>query len=433
MFKFGYFELDQGAYALRRDGHAVSIERIPLDLLFLLVERRGQLVTRTEILERVWGEGVFVDGANAVNTAVRKLRRALSDDPSKPQFIATVPTKGYRFIAAVEPDRGRGSVVESPAASDRSIAEMPDRLIVGREQELARLHSYFERANHGTRQIVFVTGEPGIGKTTVIGSFCASLGRGSKARIGRGQCIEQYGSSEPYMPVLEAISRLCNEAGGNQVVEMLNRLAPSWLAQMPALLSEAERDRLERVSQGVTQPRMLREMAEALETLTHEIPLVLAFEDLHWSDVSTVELIAAIGRRNEPARLLVIGAYRPVEMLTNDHRLRAVKRFDLDALAVAKRGGLHGLIIFAIYSPTAVWLVELYFSAPTRQRARYCSFLVLLFLLRNRNPARAGGNFDRDGAVLQMIVGTQSLDAHGASRVRASIVVRGPAPLGRCP
>src|SRR4029077_15692176 len=102
--------------------------------------------------------------------------------------------------------------------------------------------------------------------------------------LGRGQCVEQYGSGEPYMPVLEALGRLGREPGGEGVVELLNRFAPTWLAQMPELLAPAERARLRGQNQGVTQQRMLREMAQALEALAAEAPLVLLLEDLHWSD-----------------------------------------------------------------------------------------------------------------------------------------------------
>jgi DNA-binding winged helix-turn-helix (wHTH) protein len=252
IFKFGDFELDQGAYSLRRQGRAVAIERIPLELLFLLVERRGQLVTRTEILQQVWGKGVFVDAANAVNTAVRKLRHALIDDRKKPRFIATVTTKGYRFVGPVEQTDPVGiGGAAAPRDSPNSVVETPQRLMVGREDELARLHEYFARASEGRRQIVFVTGEPGIGKTTIVQAFLASRARDGKARIGCGQCIEQYGAGEPYMPVLEVLTRLCKEPGGERVTEILNQAAPSWLVQMPALLSDAERERLQAVTQGV--------------------------------------------------------------------------------------------------------------------------------------------------------------------------------------
>ena len=94
---------------------------------------------------------------------------------------------------------------------------------------------------------------------------------------------------------------------------------------MPALLSAADLEALQRKVQGATRERMLREMAEALEALTAEQPLILWLEDLHWSDVSTLDLLSVVAQRPEHARLLVIGTYRPVEMLANGHPLRAVK------------------------------------------------------------------------------------------------------------
>jgi TolB-like protein/DNA-binding winged helix-turn-helix (wHTH) protein/Tfp pilus assembly protein PilF len=98
---FEDFELDPGANRLLRGGVVVRLERIPLELLCLLVERSGQTVTREEILDRIWGKGVFIDSEHAINTAVRKIRRALHDDADAPRFIVTIPAKGYRFIAPV--------------------------------------------------------------------------------------------------------------------------------------------------------------------------------------------------------------------------------------------------------------------------------------------------------------------------------------------
>jgi TolB-like protein/Flp pilus assembly protein TadD len=101
-FRFGDFELDVAAYALRRGGKPVRLERRPMDLLILLVERRGQLVSRTDIVERLWGDGVFVDVETGVNTAIRKVRQALRDPADAPVFVETVAGKGYRFAAGVE-------------------------------------------------------------------------------------------------------------------------------------------------------------------------------------------------------------------------------------------------------------------------------------------------------------------------------------------
>src|ERR1700730_408780 len=98
---FEDFELDPRSFELRRAGRLIKLERIPLQLLFLLAENRQRLVTREEILHAIWGRDVFVDADNSINTAVRKARQALRDDPENPRFLRTVSGKGYRFTALV--------------------------------------------------------------------------------------------------------------------------------------------------------------------------------------------------------------------------------------------------------------------------------------------------------------------------------------------
>ena len=89
----------------------------------------------------------------------------------------------------------------------------------------------------GERQIVFLTGEAGIGKTTLVDTFVAQVSGGSGLWIGHGQCIEQYGAGEAYVPLLSALGRLCRGPSGQRFTEVLQQHAPSWLIQMPALLS----------------------------------------------------------------------------------------------------------------------------------------------------------------------------------------------------
>ena len=102
LMKFGDgLELDRASYELRRSGCALRLERIPLDILFLLVERKGQLVTREDIIGRIWGKDVFLDTDSSINGAIRKIRQVLKDDPENPVFIQTVTGKGYRFVAAL--------------------------------------------------------------------------------------------------------------------------------------------------------------------------------------------------------------------------------------------------------------------------------------------------------------------------------------------
>jgi TolB-like protein/DNA-binding winged helix-turn-helix (wHTH) protein/lipoprotein NlpI len=120
-FGFGDFVLDVAAYELRRNGHPVRLERQPMDLLILLVGRRGQLVSRSQIVDALWGKDVFVDVENGINTAIRKLRQALRDSPETPAFIETVPGKGYRFVAAVEVLPDAEPSPPPPAAAPPSI------------------------------------------------------------------------------------------------------------------------------------------------------------------------------------------------------------------------------------------------------------------------------------------------------------------------
>ena len=100
-YKFGQFELDLRSYELKRDGEPLRIEKMPMELLIFLVEHHGQLVTREQIIERLWGKHIFLDTEQGVNTAIRKIRQVLLDDPEKPQFLETVVGKGYRFVSNV--------------------------------------------------------------------------------------------------------------------------------------------------------------------------------------------------------------------------------------------------------------------------------------------------------------------------------------------
>jgi predicted ATPase/ABC-type cobalamin/Fe3+-siderophores transport system ATPase subunit len=188
------------------------------------------------------------------------------------------------------------------------------------------LHTCFATVLQGRRQIVFITGEAGIGKTTLVEAFLQQLGTEAGQWVGRGQCIEHYGPGEAYLPVLEALGRLRRTADGAPVVACLRQYAPTWLGQMPAFLPLEMRAAVQHQGQGMTRERMVRELAEAMEALAAARPVLLVLEDLHWSDPSTVEAIAMLARRRETARLLMLGTYRPVDLIIHDHPLKRVKQ-----------------------------------------------------------------------------------------------------------
>ena len=105
--KFGAFELTPSTFELRRGGRAIKVERQAMELLLLLIGCRDTLVTRDQIAEKLWGKDVFVDAEDGINTAVRKIRRALSDNAARPKFVQRVPGKGYRFVAPVTEEHHR--------------------------------------------------------------------------------------------------------------------------------------------------------------------------------------------------------------------------------------------------------------------------------------------------------------------------------------
>jgi pimeloyl-ACP methyl ester carboxylesterase/DNA-binding winged helix-turn-helix (wHTH) protein len=154
ILRFADFELDRSAYQLRRNGEPLLLQRIPLDLLFLLVDRRGEMVTRGEILEQIWGKGVYVDADNAINTAIRKLRRALGDDPDYPTFIETVPARGYRFVAAVGP----APQLTSPLAETKVGDEVSREASPVRYARSGEIHIAYRVLGTGPRDIVMIPG-----------------------------------------------------------------------------------------------------------------------------------------------------------------------------------------------------------------------------------------------------------------------------------
>jgi DNA-binding winged helix-turn-helix (wHTH) protein/predicted ATPase len=307
---FGQYRLELDRPRLRKGDEPVALQPRPLAVLCYLAARPGVIVGRDELIEALWA-GIHVTKA-VLKVAVRAIREALADDADAPRYIETVGREGYRFIG-LGGSTAAASTAPPPAATPS---------MVGRVRDLAALHAAFARASDGARSIVFVTGEAGIGKTTLIDRFVEDVGRRGTARVARGQCLEQYGEGEAYLPVLEAFGSLARGDGAPELVETLSREAPTWVSHLPALAPHARASK----AIGAMPARMLREMADALEVLTRRTPLVRVLEDLQWSDRSTVDLIAYVARRRRPARLMIAASLRPAEVIVHDHPLRAVRQ-----------------------------------------------------------------------------------------------------------
>lgn len=324
---------------VRRGGKAVHLTPKAYAVLRTLAGHVGQLVTKEDLLQTVWPEAVVSEAV--LTGCIGELRKALGETARDPQFIQTIHRRGYRFIGPVQgsPLGDRGTQAAAGGHAERTPPLPPALLsqafhgvsspvaaIVGRAAELAQLHEWLERARYGMRQVIFVTGEPGLGKTTVVHTFVEQAAAAGGVRIAHGQCLEQYGTGEAYLPILEALGRLCQEPAGQPCLAILRQQAPTWLMQLPALCTPADFAGVQRQSLGTTQERMLREMAEALEAFTMDYPLVLVLEDLHWSDTATLALLSYLARRPGPARLLLLGTYRPVDVIVQQHPVRALKQ-----------------------------------------------------------------------------------------------------------
>jgi DNA-binding winged helix-turn-helix (wHTH) protein/tetratricopeptide (TPR) repeat protein len=312
--RFDRFELDEANARLLRDGTAVALAPTPFAVLCALVRQPGSLLTTNALLDDVWGHQFVTD--SVLRTAISELRTALDDDARKPRFIETVSRRGYRFIAAPS------AIPAAPGVQPNvpALATVRAPYFIGRAEPLSRLRRAWDIACSGKRAVVWIAGEPGIGKTTLIEQFIASL---SYVAGAHGQCVEHFGTGEPYLPVLQALEELCRS--DSEVPSLLRAVAPTWLLQLPWLSTAEEREALRRELAGVNPDRMLREMGQLLDRYTERRPLLLVTEDLHWSDRATIQLIDYIARRRGSARLMWLASFRLAEVVALDHPLNPLR------------------------------------------------------------------------------------------------------------
>ena len=321
--------MDVASHRLRRGRRDIRLRPKSWETLRYLIDRAGLLVTREALHREIWRDTAVSDAT--LTQSIVELRRALGDNTRTPRFIETVHGLGFRFIAPATRCAGESP---GPAASTQtacwtasSAVPGPALPFAGRQVELSRLDDCLSRAHRGARQVAFVMGEAGIGKTRLVVEFLhASSSRGSEVLVLQGQCIQQYGPREPYMPILEALERVLRSPAGVDLIPLFRRLAPSWYIQLPSLWSDAEPAASPLTPTHGASERMLREIATFLEAMAARSTVVLVLEDLHWSDTATVELLAFLAQRPDPARLLIVGTYRPAEASVHDHPVCEVER-----------------------------------------------------------------------------------------------------------
>lgn len=309
--RFGPFRLDPANQSVWRGTEEIALSQKAFAVLLHIAARPGILVTKRDLLDAVWADTHVTDGA--LKRCVVEIRKALQDSVEEPRYIQTLHGRGYRFLPAT-----------GPGAKPETAAARPP--VVGRRRELESLDASFESILEGTRQIIFITGEAGLGKTTLVDSWLRALGSRDEAQpaVGRGRCLQQFGSGEPYLPVFEALEHLSRSLGP-RLAAVLRSHAPTWLLHMPSLISLQDHVRIRDEVFGTSRERMLREITDALEALSSGTPVVMILEDLHWSDPSTLDFLTSIATRTSRAQLMILATYRPAELGGRSHPLSRIQ------------------------------------------------------------------------------------------------------------
>jgi DNA-binding winged helix-turn-helix (wHTH) protein/predicted ATPase len=343
---FGPYQLDRDQRLLFRGGEIIPLAPRVYDTLLALVESGGRVADKEDLLKRVWHDSFVEEGSLTRN--VSTLRKILGEGPRDHKYIITVPKRGYRFAATLTTSRildrqeaetdsirsgpasaqistseGNGTTPLStshPASQRRAQKIVPS--FVGRDLEMKRLEGHFENMLGGGGKLVFLTGEAGMGKSSLAARFIESIHpRRPELRVATGRSVEQYGPGESYLPFLDALSGLVREHG-DQIGNHLRRQAPTWCLQLPAFTSAAEMEALRSETAGATKQRMLREIGDALAALSLDAPLLLLLEDLHWADRPTIDLLRHLCHRVETQRVLLLATVRPEDVQIPNHALK---------------------------------------------------------------------------------------------------------------
>jgi tRNA A-37 threonylcarbamoyl transferase component Bud32/tetratricopeptide (TPR) repeat protein len=234
-----------------------------------------------------------------------------------------------RRPSAREVDDELGSIQRGDvAAALSSTAAAAGRKTVGREEERAALRRAYARVKDGRSVLLGISGEPGIGKTNLVEDFLAELTTGAERPIvTRGRCSERLAGAEAYLPILEALDNLLHRNTGPAVNSVMKTVAPTWYVQVAtaALDTSSSIAELRDQAPAASQERMKRELGALFQEISRSRPVVVYLDDLHWADVSTIDLLNYLASRFADMRVLLLAAYRPAEMALTQHPFLSIR------------------------------------------------------------------------------------------------------------
>jgi predicted ATPase len=281
--QFGTFTLDTLNECLWRAGVRIALPPKPFAVLRYLVEHPGRLVSHDELLDALWPE-TYVQ-PQVLRTYMLDLRRVLDDDARNPRFIQSLPKRGYCFIA---------NVFEGAPAS--AVADEAPADVIGRDAELAFLQAAMRQAAGDSRQIVFITGESGIGKSALVEAFRRQVESFQIARAAFGQCVPGFAGKQEYYPLADAFRCGSESSSATAICRIFHN------ATKP-VSADSESDASASPVPG--------ELCAALEDMARDKPVLLILEDLEWSDDSTLAVLSALARRRGPAKLMIVATVAP--------------------------------------------------------------------------------------------------------------------------
>ncbi len=334
IYTFGQFRLQTDTHLLCYESTTIRLQPKIYQLLLYFLQHTGRLIPKTELFNEVWQGRIVED--SALRLAVNTLRKALQDETKTPRYISTTCKCGYRFLPDVRIETDSQSNADS--LQTYGLPYKPNRnfhvAVEPYNFELKQLLEAFSETSSGKRNLIFLNGLQGLGKTALLERFLASI---EKTEFGllRARCVPLESAVEPFLPLLEALERRCQESYGKLLIECLQQLAPTWLYQMLNMLNSEAIAELEPKVSHITTGRMLREGADFFEMLACQSTFILVLDNCHWSDEFTLDLVNFLAFRCSPTKLLIILSYRP------DIRNNSSKRIESMRLELRKRGLCH--------------------------------------------------------------------------------------------